>query len=266
MFLDRADRIPGESFRVEKPPKAAIVIGGDGTLRTVARRVITENPPGDKIPILIVPMGTANLMGKHLGIKWTRKNLETEVLRALEYGHVVRLDAATANGVLFLLMAGVGIDGHVVHELERVRNGPISYFSYVKPTLGAVLEYDYPPITVSVDGKEVCRDQRAMAFVGNIREYGTGFPILPHAKSDDELLDVCVLPCQSKLGAVGLALTAAMRCHTTRKGVSYLKGRKVRIESAVPVPIQVDGEAAGFTPVDIDLLPVRVPFIVPEGK
>jgi diacylglycerol kinase family enzyme len=37
----------------------------------------------------------------------------------------------------------------------------------------------------------------------------------------------------------------------------------VRIEATEPVPVQVDGEPAGMTPVDIDLLPCRIPFIVP---
>jgi diacylglycerol kinase family enzyme len=263
-FFDRADTIARDDFHVEPSPSAAIVIGGDGTLRAVARRIIQENPPGDRIPLLIVPMGTANLMGQHLGIKWDHRNLERQVLDTLAERKIARLDAATANGVLFLLMAGIGIDGYIVHELDRIRNGPISHLSYVMPTLGAIRRYDFPPITVMVDGQAVCRDTRGIAFVGNIREYGTGFPILPHARSDDELLDVCVLPCKNKREVMCLALAAATRRHTTGKGAFYVKGRRVRIESPVEVPIQVDGEAAGYTPVDIDLLPVRVPFIVPE--
>ena len=47
------------------------------------------------------------------------------------------------------------------------------------------------------------------------------------------------------------------------EGAIYTKGRRVHIESAQPVPIQIDGEAAGHTPLEVDLLPARVPFIVP---
>jgi diacylglycerol kinase family enzyme len=45
----------------------------------------------------------------------------------------------------------------------------------------------------------------------------------------------------------------------------YLKGRHVKITSpgGEQVPVQVDGDPAGHTPTEIDLLPIRLPFIVP---
>jgi len=44
-----------------------------------------------------------------------------------------------------------------------------------------------------------------------------------------------------------------------------VKGKRVNITApgGEPVPVQVDGDPAGHTPVDIDLLPIRLPFIVP---
>jgi hypothetical protein len=45
--------------------------------------------------------------------------------------------------------------------------------------------------------------------------------------------------------------------------VVYRTGKQITIESTFPVPIQVDGEAAGHTPLAIELLPWRIPFVVP---
>jgi len=42
-----------------------------------------------------------------------------------------------------------------------------------------------------------------------------------------------------------------------------LKGVHVRVDADEPIPVQVDGEAGGFTPLEVELLPVKVPFIVP---
>ncbi len=38
--------------------------------------------------------------------------------------------------------------------------------------------------------------------------------------------------------------------------------RPVRPQVTEPVPVQIDGEAAGHTPLECKLLPVRLPFIV----
>src|SRR5258706_6346956 len=93
--------------------KAAIVIGGDGTLRGVAQWAIDSAFPSEEAmcasgelanlpyPLLIVPMGTANLMGKHLGVNWSDENIGEEVARALEAGNVRQLDVARTNGEYF---------------------------------------------------------------------------------------------------------------------------------------------------------------------
>ena len=69
-------------------------------------------------------------------------------------------------------------------------------------------------------------------------------------------------------GATNQAIKAVAiaRSYLSEEGVVYVKGKRVRVETPGadrPVPVQVDGDAAGHTPVDIDLLPVRLPFIVP---
>ena len=247
-----------------------ISIGGDGTLRAVVERVSEAGKhPGPGV--LVVPMGTANLMGRHLGVELGGVGLAPEdfgrkAVEAIRGGRRVELDAGRANGRLFLLMVGVGIDGQIVHALDKARTGPIGFASYVMPTLQTLAGYSYPPIAVEVDGKAVFGMRPAVAFVGNIPEYGTGFPILPLARSDDEVLDVCVLPATSAPDLMGHLLRAAAGEHLMGEGVVYVKGRKVRVTSEGPVAVQADGDPAGFTPVEVDLLPTRVAFIVPDGS
>ena len=257
-FHQRADQIPPEQLPLDA--LAAIVIGGDGTVRAVAERLLDIASP---TPLLLVPMGTANLMGRHLGIAWNETRAEDEILAVLRTGRVVHLDAALANGRLLLLIAGVGLDASIVHELDRRRAGPISYLSYAMPAISALGRYDDPPLTVIVDGRKIFGPAPAMVFVGNVPEYGTGFPILPLASPTDGVLDVCVLPCRSRADLLIHAMRAATGEHLHGEGVVYIKGRRIRIESDRPIPVQVDGEAAGHTPLDIDLLPTRLGFIVP---
>jgi diacylglycerol kinase family enzyme len=82
------------------------------------------------------------------------------------------------------------------------------------------------------------------------------------------VLDVCALPCRSVPDLVKLFLQATMGDHLRAEGAVYLKGRHVKITApgGEQVPVQVDGDPAGHTPSEIDLLPIRLPFIVPAGR
>lgn len=248
---------------------AAVAIGGDGTVRSVAQRLydLARAAGRDAPPLLIIPLGTANLMVRHLGIDWDDDHLEQQVVAAIRDGQVVDIDAARCNGSLFLLMVGVGFDAAVVHELSRVRRGPISYASYVLPTATVAASYRFPSVRVEVDGKLVFGPEDGVVFVGNVQEYGTGFPFLPLARPNDGLLDVCAMPCSNIVDAARLVLLAAAGEHIHEEGVVYVKGKHVRIDGPTTpggLPVQIDGDAAGHTPIEIDLMPVRMRLIVPR--
>lgn len=263
LYFERPSDLPPEVLGPATQARAVVVIGGDGTLREVARRLY-EQRQGPAPPLLVLPCGTANLMCRHLGVAVPRIQWSRHVLRILRTGSIRRLDAPTLNGRLFLLMAGIGIDAQIVHEMQRTRSGPIRLWSYARPVLRALLHYQYPPIEVHVDGRCIQPMAPAMAFVGNIREYGTGFPMTPLARSDDRMLDVCIMPCTGARDALPLLLAAAAGEHMRGEGVLYARGRCVEVRSQSGVPVQVDGEAAGFTPVTISLLSRQVDFLVPQ--
>jgi YegS/Rv2252/BmrU family lipid kinase len=241
--------------------EAVVAMGGDGTLRAVAARCLQLR--GDIPPLLPVPMGTANLMARYLGIDWPAADLPGRVVQSVRRGQTTLLDAAQANGELFLLMAGIGLDAQIVHHLDRLRKGPINYASYVIPAAMTFAGYQYSPLRVRVDGVEAFGMSPGVAFVANVKEYGTGFALVPGARPDDGLLDVCVIPVTGRADALRHFLHAAAGEHLLGEDVVYVRGKQIDIESSEPLPVQIDGEPAGHTPVHIDLLPLRVPFIVP---
>jgi diacylglycerol kinase family enzyme len=240
-------------------PDAILVIGGDGTLRAAADQL--HRSLGPDLPPLL-PLGTANLMVQHLGYRYREPTLVRTVTDALRAGAVRTIDVATLNGSLLLLMASIGVDSWIVHHLSRIRHGPISKFSYVRPAFASLGGYRNVPMTVHVDGVRAFGPTPGMAFVGNVREYGTGFAMLPRARSDDEALDVCVVPCGGSLTAAAVFALAAGGLHLHWPGAVYRKGRRVEITSDRPLPVQVDGDASGFTPASIQLLPWQLPLIV----
>ncbi len=150
----------------------------------------------------------------------------------------------------------------VVHELKRIRNGPITMLSYLLPAAVALRDYHFASLRVVVDGIELAAGVPGVAYVGNVREYGAGFPVLPFARADDGLLDICLLPCRTRRELFDVFLHAIVGRHVKMPGVLYVTGKSIQIETDVPAPVQLDGDAEGYTPLDINLLPVKVPFIV----
>ena len=241
---------------------AMIVIGGDGTLRAVIERVMELVGADNVPPVLVMGLGTANLMQQHLKLRYRRVGLEQDVMELLEARKTVKVDTAVAGRSLFLLMASCGFDSSVVKRLAAGRTGPITKLSYVTPILASLHDYDFPPLTVEVDGQIVHDNQPAQVYVGNVPEYGTGFPVLDLASSFDQRLDICVMPCQTRNDLIRLSMLTLVGKHRDASGVIYTTGRDVRITSDLPVPIQVDGDDAGSTPVHIHLLDTSVAFIV----
>jgi YegS/Rv2252/BmrU family lipid kinase len=264
LALDRPDEVDAEALA---GITAAVSIGGDGTLRAVVER-LTDSGKTEGPGVLVVPMGTANLMGRHLGVGLSVKGLEERAVKAIAARRIVKLDVGTIRNAkakqMFLLMVGIGLDGEIVHALDRVRKGPIGFASYVLPAFGTLAGYQFHEIEVEVDGQVVWRMAPAVAFAGNVKEYGTGFPILPLARSDDELLDVCVMPARSVTDLIEHFVATFAGEHHLREGVVYVKGKRVVVRSKEPVAVQADGDPAGWTPVEVELLKTRVAFIVPE--
>ncbi len=293
-FDQPAGQLPDAQWPEAADVAGAIVIGGDGTLRHVAD-ALASRYQHHMPPLLPIGLGTANLVCRHLNSPWNHRLIERQVLHRLLHGQRIELDAARANEALLLAMGGVGFDAGVVHEMTRMRRGPIRYSSYLSPTLWAISRQDFPPLEVEVDGQSLLKNRAAMVLIGNIPEYGTGVPIIPDARADDGLLDVCIIPCNSRLelarrlaeAALAPTLTAGhnlARKHLGEKGPMSAvtdslrkskvysqkdwiraRGRDVQVRSSRPAAVQIDGDAWGFTPLRVRLLPWRIPFIV-SGK
>jgi diacylglycerol kinase family enzyme len=228
-----------------------VAAGGDGTVADVFNR-----HPGVRLAIL--PLGTENLLARFLGIPASG----TEVARLIATGRVWVLDLCRMGDRRFVLMASAGFDADVISRLHHARRGNISRLSYVQPILESVRKYEYPEIRLYVDGSPTPATAR-LAVIVNVPIYALGLSVARSARGDDGLLDLRLFRQGSAFQMVRYLCNLALGIHEALPDVESLAGHRVRIDSDVPVPIQLDGDAAGFTPAEISVLPGALEVIVP---
>jgi diacylglycerol kinase family enzyme len=253
---------PGEATRLAREvpgtARAALVVGGDGTVREVAAGLC-----GRPVPICILPAGTENIIAKAFRMPRDPRTLATWIAR----GQTQRVDMGQINRQRFLVICGMGFDAEVVRLLHQVRQGHIDHQHYFWPIIRTFGSHTFPHLHIEVDD-HLLYEGPGLVFVGLIPRYAVGLQILANARCDDGLLDVCVYPCASRRGLLWHAFRTMCGRHTGGgSGALYAQGRAARVRSDHPVPLQVDGDLAGCLPAEFRIIPQAVNLLTngPKG-
>jgi YegS/Rv2252/BmrU family lipid kinase len=256
----RADPGTGQASQaVAAGADLVVACGGDGTVTACA-----EGVAGTGVALGIIPNGTGNLLARNLG-------LPLDLWRAINValtGQVRRVDAGTANGRMFVVMAGIGLDARMLADTSeplKKRLGWAAYAISVLRHLG-----DKPVlIRIAADGGPAVSTLASAVIVGNVGWLHAGIPLLPDAEPDDGKLDAAVLSASGWGNWIALAASVI-----TRQRVSpYLRRLTVselRLEVRRPQPWEADGEPMGLTrrlviTTQPDALMLMVPGNQPQG-
>jgi len=230
------------------------VVGGDGTLNEVISGLTRFD-----VPIALLPLGTANLLGRALGLT----HRPDHVARLILAGKVRRLDLGQVGEHRFVSVAGIGFDAACTRELQRLRRGPISKLPYVRPVARTLFAHRTTPLTVIVDGRPIA-DDAAWVLVCNVKEYAAYFQFTPEADPTDGEFDLCILHHHGRLSHLALFIRALCRRTGRLPAVSYSRGKRIEVVSPTsPAPYELDGDHVGETPIEIRLLRAALPVLVP---
>jgi YegS/Rv2252/BmrU family lipid kinase len=240
--------------------RLVVAVGGDGTVRACAQALA-----GTAVPLAIVPRGTANLAARALGLP-----ARLDAALACGFGgHERRIDLATADGITFVAMAGLGIDATVVRATPARLKAGAGWLSYA--AVGAWhARGQHAAFGISLDGTSLTTSAGSVV-VGNAGLLPGGFRLLPAARLDDGRLDVCVLAPSSLLdwGVVARRVLTASRRDDRR--LARYQACRVEIHADRDLPRQVDGEViSAGRELTVTVLPrallVRVPGPVAIGS
>jgi diacylglycerol kinase (ATP) len=236
---------------VDQGYETIVAAGGDGTINEVVNGIATA-----PVHLGILPMGTVNVFAMELGIPF---NLEAawKVIR----GRKVRaIDLASANGHLFVQMAGVGLDAQIVQRNKKDIKAVLGPLSYLLTATQVAAEKP-PRLRVSYDGHPTV--EGSFVLVGNGRYYGGPFALFNEADPQDGLLDVCVFRHMNYLHLMRYFRGALFGSLSRFSDVHYFKARRLLVKADRAVPMEADGELAGHAPVEFSVRRRKLKVLVP---
>ncbi len=217
-----------------------VAAGGDGTINEVARGLL-----GHSMPLGILPLGTANVLGIEVG----QHARATSVADTLLFGEAKLIGTGLVGGEIFLLMVGVGFDGRVVGAIRPAMKRRLGRFAFIWEGLKAWAVGPGAEIQVEIDG---VHEKAAWVLVTNVRHYAGPFRLSRTASILQPGLEVYLFRRRSRLAFAGYFLGLALGRVAAMSGVDVVRGREIKISSQTPCEVEVDGDAHGALPLVVE--------------
>lgn len=153
--------------------------------------------------------------------------------------------AGPADGHVFLVMAGLGLDATIMAETSEEAKARRGQHAYVATGLRNFLGPRFRA-EVAVDGGQSARTYARTILIGNCGRITGGIDLMPDALVDDGLLDCVVL---APKGVAGWVLVSARLLTRNRKAqgdrLARHTGERFDIRTDQPEEVQLDGDVIG---------------------
>ena len=206
-----------------------VAVGGDGTINEVAQGLI-----GTNVALGIIPRGSGNGFANYFGIPHN----PAKALATLNSGQPRSIDTGTLNGKLFLNVAGVGFDAHIVAVFDVF--GKRGLLSYIYLSIKEYFQYKAKTYTLTI-GDKVHETEAFLITAANSSQFGNNAFIAPNAKIDDGLLDIVVLQPANIIGIITISLRMFLGTLDKSNYCQTYRTSRLTITNSDQVA-QVDGE------------------------
>lgn len=233
--------------------KKILVVGGDGTIQTVAKAIDKKD-----VALCLIPAGSANGLASNFQLPTT---VEGQIETALGDSYIM-MDMISINDHLCLHIADLGINAALIKNYENSKvRGKLGYALQTIPTL---IESELPySFSLTIDDKTI-NLQGVMVAIANAKQFGTGAVINPEGHMDDGVFEVLIF---KQLMLIDILKTLDENSYRNPEFVECFPATKVSITCSSEVSLQVDGEFIGNVKhVSAELLSTKLKIMVPTQE
>ena len=235
-------------------------LGGDGTLNEIAAGIMGRK----NAEVGIFPCGSGNDYIKTFGQEENFLSPQKQICAKTKTVDMIRSGNRYAVN-----LCTVGMDAKIPLEVEKLKrihflSGPAAYsVGLLKTILGRIGN----EMVITIDGIKKYHGCFLMAVTGCGRYYGGGYCGAPEAVPDDGLLDFILIrkPAFYRIPRL-IALYKAGK-HLISKEftdiLTFQRGRKMNIVSALPVAQNLDGECSMIKQTSFEVIPGALRFLIP---
>ncbi len=239
-----------------------VAVGGDGTVNEAVNGLVDT-----ETELAVIARGTGVDFVRTYEIP-TRLDAAVRVARegrtrTVDLGLVTyRSWAGTVEDSYFANIASVGMSGAIAKRTNETSKRFGGKVSYLWATLAVFARWQPGDVRVSVDD-EIRGGRMRDIIVANGRYFGGGMKICPEAEPDDGRFDVLLIGDITKADLAVTMPKIYRGTHLPHPKAELLRGAIVSVDSDVALPVELDGEQPGTTPVRFEVAPAALRLRVP---
>jgi diacylglycerol kinase family enzyme len=241
------------SLRHCAPGTRVALVGGDGTVHQALDALLEA-----RLELGLVPFGSGNDFARALGVaRWPWMQALDWALEGRASG--IDLGEARFDGRIrrFASSLTCGFDSAVARRAAASPGWIPGRLRYLGATVAEVVRLRHWRLEVAADGRPAFAGPALFASVLNTSTYGSGLPVVPHARLDDHRLDLVIAGDFGRGGVLAMLPRLMAGRHLGDPRVRTQPCRQVTICAAPQaIPLAADGEAlADAWQVEVAVLP-----------
>lgn len=243
-----------------------VAVGGDGTLNESVNGLLRG---GGTAELATIPLGTGMDFVRTYGIPKkfddAVRTALTGAARTIDVGRVSYRQWDGVGAERYVANVGsVGMSAAVAQRANGMSKALGGRATFFYALVRVFFEWQNTMVTVDLDGAHHREERLHDVIVANGQWHGGAMRLAPDAQPDDGLFDVVFIGDINKLDFVTTAPKIYSGKYLAHPKVEVARAKIVSVDAEERLPIELDGEQVGTTPVRFEVVPDAIRIRVPR--